>query len=137
MDGTRPIERPAKPRPSTLNTKACNDWLALDGVDNRTGFARRFRDLAVRLVRDLGLDDLDAVGDSIKLQIRSAALLAVQVEQLQAQTARGDDVDLSLLVKMQNSLARSLWALGLGKRKRQDLTPADALQAAARHQGGA
>ena len=121
-----PIERPQK-----LKTKAGNDWLVLDGIDNRTSFARRFKDVAEGLFRDLGIA-ADGLTDSLKLQIRNAAQLVVQIEQSQAQAASGKPVDTLALVRMQNSLARALWSLGLGRRRRMTLTPEDALDYAQR-----
>jgi hypothetical protein len=133
MDDIMQAERLAKAgTPYTLKAKSSNNWLALEGVDNRTVFARRFRDLVEGMSRDLGIAEID-LGDSLKLQIRNAALLGVQFEQAQARALRGEPVEMLAIIRMQNSLARALWALGLGKRRRKTLTPEDPLDYARRY----
>jgi hypothetical protein len=122
MEATMMAARPAKVTSPKLKTKAGNDWLALDGVDNRSGFARRFKDVAEGLVRDLELTEAD-LSDSLKLQIRTAAQHVANIERLQAAIAAGRPADTLALVRMQNALARALWSLGLGKRK--DLGPTE------------
>jgi hypothetical protein len=128
MDGIMIAERPTHTRtPSKkLKTRAGNDWLTLDGVDKRSSYHRRFVDVALGLVRDLGLADSDLT-NSLKLKIRSAALTVCNIEVLQAKLARGEQADLLALTRMQNSLDRKLWGLGIGQRRRQSLTPEDAL----------
>jgi hypothetical protein len=128
MDGTMIAERPIHTRTpgKKLRTRAGNDWLTLDGVDKRSSYHRRFVDVALGLVRDLALADADLTA-ALKLKIRSAALTVCNIELLQAKLARNEQIDLLALTRMQNTLDRKLWGVGIGPRRRQDLGPEDAL----------
>jgi hypothetical protein len=121
-------ERPIHTRTpgKKLRTRAGNDWLTLDGVDKRSSYHRRFVDVALGLVRDLALADADLTA-ALKLKIRSAALTVCNIELLQAKLARNEQIDLLALTRMQNTLDRKLWGVGIGPRRRQDLGPEDAL----------
>jgi hypothetical protein len=100
--------------------KISNDLFTLPGHDGRSATARRYRDVVRGMLLDLNVDQ-DDLSSTAKMQVRTAASLAVQIEQSQTQALNGKDVDLFHLVRMQNSLARTLWMLGIGKRKRPDL----------------
>ena len=139
MDGTMIAERPIHTRTpgKKLRTRAGNDWLTLDGVDKRSSYHRRFVDVALGLVRDLALADADLTA-ALKLKIRSAALTVCNIELLQAKLARNEQVDLLALTRMQNTLDRKLWGLGIGPRRRPDLGQTeDPLDYAARLKAGA
>jgi hypothetical protein len=71
--------------------------------------ARVDKDAVRGMLRDLGVEQ-HKLTDTTKLQIRTAASLAVQVEQAQARALKGERVDLFHFVRMQNSLSRTLWA---------------------------
>ena len=106
-----------------LKAKASNSIFAFPG-SGRSAAARRYRDVVGGLLKDLALAERD-LSNALALQIRNAAMLVVQIEQGQAEAARGKPVDMLALIRMQNSLARALWALGLGRRRRQDLGQPD------------
>jgi hypothetical protein len=84
----------------------------------------------------MGAVDED-LSDTQKMQVRHAALLAVQIEELQTKLANGQPMGskpMANLIKLQNSLARQLWQLGLGKRRRKTLVAQDPIEAARRLQ---
>jgi hypothetical protein len=116
MEAVVMAERIAPPK---LRAKASNSLFAFPGRGTSSS-ARRYRDLVVGLLKDMGVAEGELT-ESLKLQIRNTALLAVQIELTQAEAMSGKPVDLLALVRQQNSLARQLWQLGLGRRRRQGL----------------
>jgi hypothetical protein len=130
MDHVSTTERAAKDAPPKLKAKASNSIFSFPG-NGRSAGARRFRDLLVGMLRDLGLTE-SQLADSLKMQLRSAALTAVQIEGLQARAMKGEAIDVWSLVRQQNLLNRMLWQIGLGRRRRTTLTPEAPLDYAAR-----
>jgi hypothetical protein len=131
MDATVMVERaPTAPK---LKAKASNSIFAFPGRGTSTP-ARRFRDLVAGMLADLGVAEGD-LAESTKLQIRNAALTAVQVELAQAEAMSGKAVDTLALIRMQNTLARALWMLGLSKRRRSTLEPGDPISYAKTFRG--
>ena len=116
------------PRPLTVRSAITNDPLKLRGVDGRSETARRFRDVAIALTDDCG--GADRLSEPTRLLIRQAAMLTIQVEQLQAKIVAGEDVDHEQVIRLSNVLTRVLAALGLKKCQRRDTGPslADYLQ---------
>jgi hypothetical protein len=110
--------------PAKHKTRAGNNWLKIDGVDSRTAFARRFRDVAVGLLRDLGITEAQ-LSDTQKIQVRNAALLTAEIEQMHAKILKGDGspFEIEMLIRQQGLLNRLHWGLGLAPRKRQDIGP--------------
>jgi hypothetical protein len=106
------------------SAKISNDLFTLPGHDGRSATARRYRDVVRGMLRDLGRDQHE-LPNAAKLQVRIAASTAVQIEHAQAHALHGQPVDQFNLIRMQNTLSRMLWALGLGKRRRQDLGQPD------------
>lgn len=131
MDCASHVER-ARTDARKLKAKASNSIFAFPG-NGRTAAARRYRDLVAGMLKDLAVAEQD-LGDSAKLQLRNTALLAVTIEQAQADAMRGKPVDMIWLLRAHGVLGRKLWALGLGKRRRKTLTPEDALDVAQRLQ---
>jgi hypothetical protein len=120
-------------------SKLSNNLFHLPGFHGKSEVGRRYRDLVRGFLADMGLDEAADLADTLKLQIRNTAMLALNAERLQARAAQGEAVDLLALIRMQNSLARALnnmWALSVGKRKGQTFTPDDALDYAKSHKGG-
>jgi hypothetical protein len=101
-----------------------------DAFDGRTTRARRFK----ALVADFEVGFGSTPGPRENALIRQAAAVAVEAEGLQAAIVRGETIDIDVLVRVTNVLARALAALGLKRGTgRQDTTPtlADII---ARHQ---
>ena len=95
----------------------------LPGVDGRSPWVRRCKDLICEHVSDLGgLDNCSAAERSI---VRRCSVIAVELEQLEARFALNgvaDPSDLSLYFAGSNNLRRLLEAIGLQRRSR-DMTP--------------
>ena len=85
----------------------------LPGVDGRSTWSRRRRDLIASFTAELGLPPRE----SDKVLIANAASLIVRCEQLHVQIANGSTVDQNDLIRLSNVAARLLTALDLDKRR--------------------
>jgi hypothetical protein len=121
--------------PPKLKAKASNSIFAFPG-NGRTSAARRYRDLIVGWLNEIGVTEAK-LSDGAKLQLRTCAMLAVQLEQDQARALNGAEIDPLQIVRQANLLNRMLWALNLTPRKRQDLGPTDPLDYADAIKAGA
>jgi hypothetical protein len=121
--------------PPKLKAKATNSIFAFPG-NGRTSAARRYRDLVVGWLGELGVTE-DKLSDGAKLQLRTCAMLAVQLEQDQARALKGEEIDPLQIVRQANLINRLLWTLGLVPRKRADLGPTDPLHYAEQIRTGA
>ena len=84
-------DRPAAVRP-------CHTIVGrLRGVNGNSLGARRLREVATTLADDLG--GVGRLSEPVKIQIRQAAALTVEAEQLQARIARGDPINHENLIK--------------------------------------
>ena len=96
----------------------------LPGVDGRSLWARRFRDLLNLHLSDLG--GADNASEAEKSILRRSAALTVELELLEARFAvketGADPEQLDLYSRMSNTLRRHLEALGL-RRRPKDVTP--------------
>jgi hypothetical protein len=120
---------------SRLRSAVTNGSAVLDGVDHRSAWMRRFRDLIAQHVADMGGDD--AISQSELVLIRRAAMLTLQLEMIEARWAANNNGEASpsgLLLYQQTSsaLRRLLETLGL-KRRVRDITPDDPLDYAREH----
>ena len=100
-----------------------NDKKLLPGVDGRTGWVRRCKDLIHAHVSDLG--GLDAVTAAERSIVRRACVLSVELELLEAKFAASDGAereDLDLYSRASSTLRRLLEAVGL-QRRSLDVTP--------------
>ena len=82
--------------------------------------ARRYRDLVLSILEDLGGNDL--VSEAERQLVRRAAAMAVLSEQLEAQIVNGEAVSVEDLVKLVNGQNRTFASIGL-KRRQKDVTP--------------
>ena len=100
-----------------------NGSTVLPGIDGRSTWARRLRDLIALHTEDLGGQDyVTAAEASI---IRRAATITVELERLELRFATAGEADPQTLDQYQraaNSLRRLLEAVGL-KRRITDVTP--------------
>ena len=99
----------------------------LPGIDGRSVWVRRAKDLNAQHVADLGgPDNVSAAERSITRRI---AVLSVELENLEMRFANAGSasaVDLDLYQRVANTLRRLLEAIGL-QRRAKDITPPDAL----------
>ena len=117
--------------PAATRSRISNGSTILPGVDGRSTWVRRLRDLIGLYLSDLGGDD--AVSEAERSIIRRIATLTVELERMEADfavagEARPDQLD--LYQRTANSLRRLLEAIGLRRRSR-DVTP-DPLEYASR-----
>ena len=116
---------PVADRQVFARSSITNGSSLLPGVDGRSSWARRARDLIVAHLSDLGgADRASAAERSI---VRRAAVLTVELERLEVEFATADRAsaeDLDLYQRTANSLRRLLEAIGLQRRPR-DVSPPD------------
>jgi hypothetical protein len=93
----------------------------LRGVNGNSVGARRLREVAGILADDLG--GVDQLSEPVKIQIRQAAALTVEAEQMQARIAGGEAINHEDMVRIANTLNRLLARLGLRKAAPKPTSP--------------
>ena len=112
--------------PRTNGRSKVTNGATLPGVDGRSTWVRRFRDLMALHLSDLGGED--HVSEAQRSIIRRTATLEVELERLELKFATADQAkpvdasDLDLYQRTSNTMRRHLEALGLERRPR-DVTP--------------
>jgi hypothetical protein len=102
-----------------FRTALANGSRVLEGVDGRSHVARRYRELAALISRDVSPDaDLT---EAQRQLIRSAAGLVVLRERLDVLAVKGEQIDAGEYCAISNTLRRVLVTVGLGRTPR-DLT---------------
>lgn len=112
----------ADPKP-THRSAVTNGSSVLPGVDGRSTWVRRLRDLIALHVSDLGGED--QITEAERSIVRRAATLTVELERLEAKFAQAGQAEageLALYTTTSNTLKRLLEAVGLQRRPR-DVTP--------------
>jgi hypothetical protein len=115
------------PRQSHARSRLTNGSAVLPGVDGRSTWVRRLRDLIELHVQDLGGED--NLSEAEKSIIRRASTLTVELERLELQFARADGADpeaLDLYSRTAGNLRRLLEAVGL-QRRAKHMDPPDPL----------
>jgi hypothetical protein len=113
-------DRAADVRPkSRQKSRITNGTALLSGVDGRSPWVRRCKDVIAAHLSDLGgVDNTSAAERSI---IRRAAVLTTELEQLEVRFATAGEasaLDLDAYQRCANSLRRLLEAVGLQRRAR-------------------
>ena len=122
---------PLDPPKPQARSRVSNGSAILPGVDGRSTWVRRMRDLMGLHLSDLGGEN--AVSEAERSIIRRVATLTVALERMEAGFAVAGEAQpdqLDLYQRTANSLRRLLEAIGLQRRPR-DVTP-DPLEYAAR-----
>jgi hypothetical protein len=117
----------AKP---TARSRVTNGRELLPGVDGRSLWVRRFRDVLALHLSDLGGES--NTSEAEKALARRAACLIVELEQMEIRFAAAGSADGNLLERYQrgaNTLRRLLESLGLQRRARPVLSLGEVLQA--------
>ena len=108
---------------SRQRSRVANGSALLSGVDGRSPWVRRAKEIIADHLSDLGgIDNCSAAERSI---VRRASTLTVELERLEARFAtagEADTADLEVYQRCANSLRRLLEAVGLQRRSR-DVTP--------------
>lgn len=120
MGSDRPEKAASK---GFARSRMTNGSAVLSGVDGRSLWARRFRDLISLHLSDLGGEDY--ASEAEKSLIRRASALTVELERLEVSFATNGEADpeaLDLYSRTAGNLRRLLEATGLRRRPR-DVTP--------------
>jgi hypothetical protein len=108
--------------PKTRRSAIANGKL-LPGVDQRSSWVRRAKELIAEHLADLG--GVDATSAAERSLVRRCAVLTTELERLETKFALAGEAsaeDLDLYQKLTNTLRRALESLGLQRRMR-DVTP--------------
>jgi hypothetical protein len=96
----------------------------LPGIDGRSTWARRLRDLVALHVADLGGDQ--NVSEAERAILRRSSVIIVELERMEKDFASSEDApsipELEIYQRMANTMRRLLEAVGLHRRPR-DITP--------------
>jgi hypothetical protein len=117
-----PGSQPDRPPKDALRSRVTNGSALLPGVDGRSAWVRRCKDVINAHISDLGgVDNCSAAERSI---IRRAAVLTTEMEQIEVRFATDQTLagDLETYQRCANSLRRLLEAVGLQRRSR-DISP--------------
>jgi hypothetical protein len=109
---------------SKTRSRVSNGSALLPGVDGRSSWCRRARDLIDRHLLDLG--GADAVSEAERSIVRRASVLTTELEQLEARFAlsgQASSDDLDLYQRCANSLRRLLESVGLERRAKLVAAP--------------
>ena len=115
-----PIGRPV---PARQHSRITNGSALLPGVDGRSPWVRRCKDVIASHLSDMG--GADACSAAERSIIRRASTLTVELERLEAKFATAgaaSDTDLDLYQRAAGNLRRLLEAVGL-QRRAHDVTP--------------
>jgi hypothetical protein len=122
-----PIER----RKSRQRSKVGNGTALLSGVDGRSAWVRRAKDILSELVSDMGGETNTSAAE--RHIARRATTMIVELERLERKFALAGEAsadDLDVYARIASSMRRLLESIGLRRRPR-DVTP-DPLEYAAR-----
>src|SRR5260221_6256544 len=115
------------PRKHKARSRITNGRSILDGIDWRTGIARRYTDLVAAVCSDQG--GADRMSEA-KLQLaRRFAALAVQAEQLETRLANGEAINVVEYSQLTSTLVRVVTRLGIERRAKPVPTLAEYLAA--------
>jgi hypothetical protein len=107
--------RPKRTRSAVSNGRR----MFVDGHGN-SAWSRRYRDLIVGHVSDLG--GRDGLSEAQLSLIKRASTLELELEQAEGRLSMGEPIDLDLYIRGTGSLRRILETLGL-ERQARDVTP--------------
>jgi hypothetical protein len=127
-----PPGRPAKARPrDPQRSRITNGSALLPGVDGRSAWIRRCKDVIESHLSDLGGEDNTSAAE--RSIIRRASVMTVELERMEAIFAVAGEAkpeQLDLYQRTAANLRRLLEAIGL-QRRSKDVTPPDPLDYAA------
>jgi hypothetical protein len=109
----------AAARKAFAMSRVSNGRDILPSVDNRTAIARRYRDIASAILSD---QLADQCSEARRQLIRRFAAASVLAEEMEAELARGEKIDISEHALLCSSLVRIANKLGL-ERRSKNITP--------------
>jgi hypothetical protein len=103
-------------RPTRLRARITNHADLLPDLDGRSSQARRFRDLVLAFVADMGgLDNCSSVRLGL---LRRLAAASVLIERLEAEAVAGKAIDVNEFCTLTSTTVRLSQRLGLERRQR-------------------
>jgi hypothetical protein len=111
--------RPAIYKPMA-RSRISNGKDILEGIDQRSAAARRFRDVLTNIYGDLG--GLELLSEGQCQLARRCATISIACERMEARAVSGQDIDLEVYGTLTDRLGRAFSRLGL-KRVARDVTP--------------
>lgn len=128
-----PLDSPPEPDTKAMaRSRVTNGSAILPGVDGRSTWVRRLRDLQALHIADLGGET--NVSEAERSIVRRAATLTVELERMESVFAVAGEAkasDLDLYQRTAGNLRRLLESVGLERRQR-NVTPTIAQYAASR-----
>lgn len=128
--------RKTRPEPGDKRygrSRITNGKALLPGIDGRSPWVRRCKDVIASHLSDLGgVDNTSAAERSL---VRRASVLTVELERLESRFAVAGEAsaeDLDIYARVAGNLRRLLEAVGIARRPR-DVTPPDPLDYARDH----
>jgi hypothetical protein len=116
--------QPDRPQKDALKSRITNGSTLLPGVDGRSAWVRRCKDVICAHVADLGgINNCSAAEYSI---VRRASVMTVELERLEAKFAKAGEADANELdqyARVAANLRRLLEAVGLQRRPREVTVP--------------
>jgi hypothetical protein len=117
----RPLDRPKVARPKdALRSRITNGSALLPGIDGRSAWVRRCKDVIASHVSDLGGEDAcSAAEHSI---IRRASVMTVELERLEVRFATAGEADadeLDQYSRIASNMRRLLESVGIKRRPRE------------------
>jgi hypothetical protein len=109
----------SEPRPRNLRARVTNGSRLHAEADGRTVWSRRFRDLVLGHISDLGGRSI--LSEAQIALIKRASTLEVELERMEGKLSQGEEVDLDVFGRATGNLRRVLESLGLERRPR-DIT---------------
>ena len=124
MKTKRAARKRLAPTLACFKSAVSNGSVLLEGVDHRSAWMRRLRDLIADHVADLG--GADALSAAERALIRRAAMLTLQTELMESRWNENDGEasakQIEVYQRVVGALRRTLEALGLARRAK-DVTP--------------
>jgi hypothetical protein len=105
-------------------SRITNGSALLPGIDGRSAWIRRCKDIIASHLSDLGGDDNTSAAE--RSIIRRASVMTVELEMLEARFAtagQASERDLDLYIRAAGNLRRLLEAVGLQRRAKDVTTP--------------
>ena len=101
-------------------SRIANGTVVLDGIDQRSAAARRFRDVLGEIVADLG--GPDRLSEGQRQIARRCALMSIECEKMEQRGVSGEAIDLDCYGQLTDRIGRAFQRLGL-KRVPRNVTP--------------
>jgi hypothetical protein len=110
----------ADTRPKRIRSAVSNGRRLFVNGDGNSAWSRRYRDLIVGHISDMGGRDM--LSEAQLSLIKRASAIELELEQMEGRLSKGEQVDLDTFTRAASHLRRLLETLGL-RRQARDVTP--------------